>query len=165
METKIIALLGTAISFFLIGCILFPSPPPLSSGIPSDLAITSSYGACHAEWGRTNIHIDAYGNGIYESGRGSMIDDRFAEEEFRKTFTLNENELLALLNQIEESGFYSLQDDYTNLEVRDGGCRFISVIRNNVTKFVSVSNTEAPAAYSQAADAIYAVAEAGTATT
>ncbi|MFH1221824.1 MAG: hypothetical protein V1492_01930 [Candidatus Micrarchaeota archaeon] len=147
-------------ALLISGCIL---PPPMSDAVPKDLEITYSYGACHAEWGRTNIRIDATGNGIYESGRGMLLpNNRMAEEKFYKTFRMNETELLSLLNTIEKSGFYSLQDSYSDTLIMDGSCEYISVTKNNVTKSVSVSNTQPPDAYATAADAINAVAEAKT---
>ena len=41
--------------------------------VPDDLYIYYSSGACHAEWGRTNIWIDAKGDGLYESGSGILV--------------------------------------------------------------------------------------------
>lgn len=151
-------LLFIAFIFILIatGCI---KPVEPSSSIPEDLEVRYSYGACHAEWGRTNVVIDAQGNGVYESGSGSLTEDgRFENEKFRKTFKLNESELLGLLSNIEKSGFYSLEDDYSNPGIMDGGCQSISVTKNNSTKMVSISNAESPEAYSKVAELIGEVA-------
>ncbi|NYZ77021.1 hypothetical protein H0O02_01760 [Candidatus Micrarchaeota archaeon] len=150
--------LGLFAVLLLSGCL----NPPMSDAVPEDLEITYSYGACHAEWGRTDIAIKADGSGVYESGSGMMIGDRFANEEFRKTFRLSETELLNLLNAIEKSGFYSLGDYYTDPNTIDGSCEYVSVTKNNSTKSVSVSNTEPPAAYGQVAGMISAVAESKT---
>jgi hypothetical protein len=156
MGHYITALIGTAL-LLAAGCI---NPPPPSSGVPDDLEIRYGSGACHAEWGRTNIIIDAKGNGIYESGSGPLDENgRFQNEEFRKTFRLDENELLGLLNGIEGSGFYSLNDYYSDMGIIDGSCNSISVTKNNSTKTVSVSNTDSPAAYSKVAELISGTAE------
>lgn len=141
-----------------LGCIT-----PLSSSVPTDLEIRYSTGACQAEWGRTTITIDAEGNGVYQSGSGVMLENEtFENENFRKTFKLNESELLELLNRIEVSGFYSLGEYYSDLETEDGSCKSVFVTKNNVTKSVAVSNMIAPDAYSKAADAIIEVAESKT---
>ena len=150
-----------SIALLLCGCCIAP-PTPLSDKIPADLEIAYSTGACHAEWGRTNIDIDASGAGVYESGSGMYENNRFQNEDFRKTFRLNESELLGLLNDIEGSGFYSLSDQYSDLNVMDGSCEYISVTKGNATKSASVSNTIAPEAYSKAASAISAMAESKT---
>jgi hypothetical protein len=146
-----------ALIFFSIACI---NPPDVSDAVPSDLEIAYSYGACHAEWGRTNIVIDAQGRGVYESGSGSLTDDgRFENEKFRKTFTLSEKELLDLLNGIEKSGFYSLRESYFSPDIMDGGCESIMVSQDNSTKFVSLSNVNSPESYSKVAGMISAIAE------
>ncbi|MFH0884371.1 MAG: hypothetical protein V1861_01530 [Candidatus Micrarchaeota archaeon] len=153
---RIAFVLGFALIVVLFaGCI----QPQMSDKVPKDLEITYSYGACHAEWGRTNIQIDATGNGIYESGSGSYDNGRFQNEEFRKQFRMNETELLGLLNGIEESGFFSLSDSYSDLNIIDGSCEYISVTKNGTTKGVSVSNTAGPGAYEKAAELIGAYAQ------
>ncbi|MFH1520780.1 MAG: hypothetical protein ABID61_03990 [Candidatus Micrarchaeota archaeon] len=154
---KLIALI--MVSLLFLGCIT----PPKSGLVPSDLEIKYSYGACHAEWGRTTITIDADGNGIYQSGSGMMLDNgRFENEGFRKTFTLNESEILELLDKIESSGFYSLDEHYSDPMVMDGSCKSIFITKNNFTKSVSVVNTNAPEAYSTVADAIIGIVESKT---
>ena len=135
----------------IAGCII---PQQTSSKLPKDLEIRYSHGACKAEWGRTITIITADGNGIYESGKGSFDNERFEKEEFRKTFKLNESQLLTLLNSIEKSGFYSLDDYYSNTEIFEGACSSIFVTKNNITKSVAVSNTNPPEAYSKVADLI-----------
>lgn len=145
------------ILFLILGCII---PPQSISAVPSDTNIQYSYGACTAEWGRTNIQIDSSGVGIYERGSGQLTaGNRFSKEEFRKRFTLTNQELLALINGIQKSGFYSLQDDYSNLEIRDGSCSSIFVTMNDNTKSVSVSNMGPPQSYSTVADLILRLAQ------
>ncbi|VVC04113.1 Uncharacterised protein [Candidatus Bilamarchaeum dharawalense] len=144
---KFYTILGILVLLVCFGCI-----QPKSTTIPSDLEITHSFGACHADWGTTTITIDAQGDGVYESTRDGQV-------EFRKTFKLNEEELLGLLNKIEESGFYSLNDFYNDPGVMDGSCESVFVTKNSSTKSVAVSNTPAPKAYTTAADAIVAIAE------
>ncbi|MFA5077448.1 MAG: hypothetical protein WC488_03400 [Candidatus Micrarchaeia archaeon] len=135
----------------MLGCI----QPQISSAVPADLEITYGYGACHAEWGRTTLTIDAKGHGT-SGNEGGQGMDALVNLISKKSFTLSEKELLALLNGIESSGFYSLGDSYSDLLVQDGSCSFISVTKNNSTKTVSVSNTAAPEAFSKAADLISA---------
>jgi len=77
---------------FTTGCFTKPSPPPMSERVPKDLAIADSKGECHPERGRTDIEINARGEGLYQSRSGIM----FKHVEFRKTFILNETELLDL---------------------------------------------------------------------
>jgi hypothetical protein len=111
--------------------------------------------------GRTEIRIDANGRGIYQSGsRGLRFDggQRFQDELFRYNFALNETEILALLQNLNNSGFYTLNDSYVNPHVRDGGSEFISVTLNNSTKSVGVMNTRPPDAYLQAARLIEGIA-------
>jgi hypothetical protein len=71
------------------------------------------------------------------------------------TSRVSQSELLQTLNEIEKSGFYSLNEHYSNLEVHEGSCKFISVTANNRTKTVAVSNMPSPESFSIAADAIY----------
>lgn len=134
------------------GCI---NPQPPSSMVPDDMEIYYTYGACHAEWGRTNIRILSDGTGLYESGRGPITEGgKFAENDNRRNFKLGESEALKLLNDIEKSGFYSLKDGYSDFSIQDGACSYISVTSNNKTKSVSISNTNAPEAFSKAAGLI-----------
>ena len=131
------------IILFLIvfGCI----NPPRSTSVPADFEVTYSYGACHAEWGVTTITIDANGNGNYESTIGTPNEAEF---------TVSEEDLMGLLNKIDESGFYSLNDYYSDPLTVDGSCQSIFITKNNITKSVAISNTPAPEAYSTVADAI-----------
>ncbi|MDD4653413.1 MAG: hypothetical protein PHQ34_14425, partial [Methanothrix sp.] len=137
------------------------SPQSISESMP--VVIHYSHGACHAEWGRTDVWMDGDGSGLYESGSGELVffedEERFEREEFRKTFILNETELKDLLHELKESGFYSLNDSYYNPEVRDGSCEDISITVNGSTKTVGVSNTDAPRAYEIAAELIEGMAE------
>jgi hypothetical protein len=83
------------------GTIMESSPQPQLINESMPLIIHYSYGACHAEWGRTDIWIENEGVGLYESGSGRLIifedGQRFENDEFRKTFALNETELKDLL--------------------------------------------------------------------
>jgi HEAT repeat protein len=143
------------------GVIIEPSPRAISQNIALEIYYT--HGACHAEWGRTNIWIDGNGKGLYESGSGSLIifenEERFEHEMFRKMFVLNETELLGLVDELERSEFYSLNDRYYDPEVIDGYCATISVTRDNVAKSVSVANAATPEAYNDAAMLIEGIAE------
>jgi hypothetical protein len=146
----------------LADCLKGHSPSPMSDRVPKDLFIFYGFGACHAEWGRTEVSIDANGQGLYEEGSGGLkFEDgqKFENEIFRKTFVLNETELLGLLDDIEKGGFYNLNDSYHNPEVQDGGCEFIAITRSNTTKSVGVSNMAAPLAYEKAAKIIIDKAE------
>ncbi len=156
---RLILFVVAIIPLILAGCCISPPIPPMSSAIPSDLEISYGYGACHAEWGRTDIRIDAKGQGVYAKGSGSLLENgRFEREEFRKTFSLNESELLDLLNRIETNGFYALNDYYSDPNIADGSCSAIFITKNNITKSVAVSNVRAPAVYSKVADLIYNLA-------
>jgi len=64
-------------------------------------------------------------------------EQRFEHEEFRKTFVLNETELLTLLVDLEKSGFYSLNDSYVNNEIMDGYSEFISITKEQCNKIGS----------------------------
>ncbi|MDD2755198.1 MAG: HEAT repeat domain-containing protein, partial [Methanothrix sp.] len=143
------------------GVCIEPTPTPMNESMP--LIIYYSHGACHAEWGRTDIRIESEGVCLYESGSGNLIlfedGQRYENEDFRKTFALNETELKDLLYELEKSGFYSLNDSYYNPEVRDGSCEGISITENNSTKSVSVSNIAAPQAYERAVDLIEGMAK------
>lgn len=156
--------IGLVFMILISGCVFPPKPPITDSAIPNEFEIRYGYGACQAEWGRTNVFITANGNdgtgsGIYEKGSGRILEnERFEREEFRKAFTLTESEMLGLINGIEQSGFYSLKDYYSDPDIIDGGCGSIFVTKNNITKSVAVSNVRAPAAYSKVADLIYNLA-------
>lgn len=138
------------------GCII----PKSSEETPADLEIRYSYGACKAEWGRTNIFLYSNGSGIYESGSGPLDGlGKFEKQEFNKKINLNESELRELLEKIDQSGFYSLAENYADLGIHDGSCSFISVTKNNITKMVSIANMKPPNAYSKVADLIYSTME------
>ena len=141
----------------LWGCVFTPS-----TRLPEDFEVYYSTGGCHAEWGRTNILIDAQGNGIYEKGSGALENGRFQNEEFRLAFRMGQEERLALLNEIEESGFFSLSGEYFNPDIVDGSCSSISVTRNGETKTVSVSNMQPPGAFTASAEAISSAAQSKT---
>lgn len=132
------------------GCWTEQTSLPMIDRVPKDLFIFDDFGGCRAELGRTEVSIDANGQGLYEEGRGGLKlleGQKFENEIFRKTFVLNETELLGLLDEIEESGFYDLDDSYHNPGVYDGYCESIAITRNNTTKSVRVSNMAAPVAY------------------
>jgi len=134
---------------------------PIGDKIPNDLSIFYGFGACHAEWGRTEISIDANGLGLYEEGSGELLleeGQKFENETFRKEFVLNETELLDLLQEINKSGFYLLNDSYYNPEVQDGSCEGIAITKDNATKSVDVSNMGEPQAYQRTAKLIHDMA-------
>ena len=83
---------------------------------------------------------------------------KFENETFRKEFVLNETELLDLLQEINKSGFYLLNDSYYNPEVHDGSCEGIVITKNNATKSVDVSNMDGPQAYQRTAKLIHDMA-------
>ncbi len=156
MKLAPMALLALVLVF---GCCGFPPNPPYSS-VPKDFEATYSHGACHADWGRTNIRVNAAGEGVYESGSGtSLTGEEFGTLEFRKSFRLTEQETLALLNSIEQSGFFFLNSHYDDPAVMDGSCHYISITRDNQTKTVSVSNTGAPEAYNRVAGMLQGIAD------
>jgi hypothetical protein len=110
--------------------------PANGDQVPDDLFIFYGFRACHAEWGRMEISIDANGQGLYEEGSGALMQDekqKFENEILRKTFVLNKTELLNLLEEINKSGFYELNDSYYNPEVHDGSCEGFAITRNNIT--------------------------------
>ncbi len=67
---------------------------------------------------------------------------KFENEIFRKEFILKETELLDLLQEINISGFYELNDSYYNPEVQDGSCEGIAITKNNAIKSVDVLNMD-----------------------
>ena len=129
---------ASLIVILLSGCIFQQT---VSKSVPNDLDIVYRFGACKAEWGQSQSEIFANGTMV----RGNS------------TTQLTESETLHLLNEIEQSGFYSLNEYYTNTEVQEGSCKFISVTANNKTKTVSVSNVNEPAEFSKVVDAIASV--------
>jgi signal peptidase len=146
----------------LTDCSKGQSSSPMSDRVPEDLFVFHGFGACQGEEGRTEVSIDANGQGLYEKGSGGLkLEDeqKFENEIFRKTFILNETELLDLLDDIEKGGFYDLNDSYDNPEVDDGDCEGIAITKNNITKSVGVSNMEEPKAYEMAAKIIIDMAE------
>ncbi len=151
MEQLIIVLLILVLFvFFIVGCIM---PPKSFVSVPSDVELKYTDGACNPAWGRTSILITANGNGIYENK-----DDRLPKDNFKKKFTLTHQELLELVNEIQKSGFYSLQNTYIDRSFQDGRCSFISITANNVTKEVSIVNAGHPDAYSRVAGLLSSIA-------
>lgn len=124
------------LTILMSGCIFQQT---ISTTVPNDLDIIYRNGSCKAEWGQTQMEIFANGTTV----KGNV------------TSRVSQSELLQTLNEIEKSGFYSLNEHYSNLEVHEGSCKFISVTANNRTKMVAVSNMPSPESFSIAADAIY----------
>jgi hypothetical protein len=154
-------LLIALMTMSLVDCSHSQSSSPISDKIPKDLFILYGLGACHAEWGRTEISIDANGLGSYEEGSGELLleeGEKFENEIFRKEFVLNETELLDLLQEINISGFYELNDSYYNPEVQDGSCEGIAITKKNSTKSIYVSNIGGPQAYQRTAKLILDIA-------
>src|SRR5512137_2978939 len=90
-------LLYVLMTMSLVDCSQSQSSSPVGDKIPKDLFIFYGSGACHAEWGRTEISIDANGQGLCEEGSSELLleeGQKIEYEIFRKEFVLNETELL-----------------------------------------------------------------------
>ncbi len=89
----------------------------------------------HLDWGAYYLSIDTQGNAEFVKTRGN-------DEETLK-FTATKEELLEVYNTANNSGFFSLNNDYTDPSIMDGGWNKISITANGTTKSVRMNNYSA----------------------
>ena len=111
-------------------------PAKALDGIPKDLSIVYGTGATHAEWGRTTYRISADGKVSYEKTRGSRSTGSRQQEDYR----LTREELQSIIAVIQDNGFFSLDNHYSNPKVHDGWSSYISVSMGNTSHTVAVMN-------------------------
>jgi len=100
--------------------------------VPSDFSLEYQFGACHAEWGRTNLKVDNNGNVNVESTQG------FFREE--KQYSLSKDELTSIYQAFLKNNFFSLESEYRNTGIIDGGCSSLELKADDKTHKVSMVN-------------------------
>ncbi len=120
----------------IIFCILFsgcigPSEPP--EELPEDFEIEYGSGAMHLEWGQYNLKIDNMGNAVFEKTQGTDLSRKYE-------FTANEAELKIIYGAVMINNFFSLDDQYEDPAIMDGGWTEISIKANGERKTVKLLN-------------------------
>ncbi|MFH0885237.1 MAG: hypothetical protein V1861_06010 [Candidatus Micrarchaeota archaeon] len=106
--------------------------------VPQDLKIVAMKNTCFMMpngWGE-RVTIDSSGNGIYENLVFDKYPDIFGHRTWhieRKDFRLSEEELTALLNSINESGFFYLEGEDSGRCIWDS-CNTIEITKDDSTK-------------------------------
>ncbi len=116
-------------------CAPRPTPTVTPKTIPSDLVIDYSWGACHADWGSYHLVINSKGEASFEKSQN--LDEFFSQQ---SQFSLTEEELLRIYQEITSNNFFALDDEYRNPEVIDGECHLLIITAEGKEHAVSVSN-------------------------
>ena len=140
--------------FLFMGALLIAGCTQLAVH-PDNLIIVYNYGTCMML--QPPILIDADGNGYYEypvfkEGWGGLSHWE------ARGFKLSQKELNDLMEEIEESGFYDLNDRYVLEGMSDGICGSITITKDGVTKKVYNSNMK-PEAFMRASELIEGIAK------
>lgn len=105
--------------------------------VPPDLRVEVEENACplggmHIPDWTEKVSIDASGNGVYEhlACEPRLI---YCGDIERKTFRLSEEELSSLYGSMEDSGFFEMRGDDTNICGFDE-CSKMRITRNGLTK-------------------------------
>jgi hypothetical protein len=129
MCTKIF--FGIIIFILFFGCFEPPIEPPTE--VPNDFEITYKSGAMHIEWGWNQASIDSAGNATCTTGMGMNLEKTFE-------FTVTKEEMLPIYQAVVVNQFFSLNDEYEDPSIMDGGWSHITVKANGDTKTVSIIN-------------------------
>ncbi|MFH1257287.1 MAG: hypothetical protein V1494_08435 [Candidatus Diapherotrites archaeon] len=129
---------GIALFAFLVcALVLFsgcPEPPKPLDALPPDFKIAYGTGAMHLEWGRYEFAVDAEGKAYFTKEQGMFLGKT-------NEFTVSKEELLAIYNSAIENGFFSLNAEYSDPSIMDGGWSRIDITANGGEKKVTLSNT------------------------
>ncbi|MBU1930800.1 hypothetical protein KJ972_04790 [Candidatus Micrarchaeota archaeon] len=117
-------------AFLLVGCTQPPNPP---GELPSDFEVSYGNGAMHLEWGQYNLEIDASGNAVFEKTRGISLSKKYE-------FTASKSERKKIFDAVVTNNFFSLNEQYQDPSIMDGGWSRIRITANGETKTVTMSN-------------------------
>lgn len=111
------------------------APKPTPKGIPNDLEIDYSWGCCHADWGSYHLKINSKGEANFEKSQNL---DEFIEQQSQ--FSLTDDELVSIYQEITNNNFFDLDEQYRNPEIIDGECHLLIIKADGKEHAVSVSN-------------------------
>jgi len=101
------------------------------------LSITYSNSAMHIEWGWQEFSVDSEGNAKFTKGMMMTLEKTY-------NFRVSRAQLVRLYKTINQAGFFSMNNDYTDPTIMDGGTSAITVTANGTGKTVSVTNYYLP---------------------
>jgi len=133
MKSKVLITGLIVLCFLFSGCFELIEPP--ASEMPKDFEFSYGTGAMHAEWGQFNLKVDGSGHAMFEKSFGLAIKKSY-------DFSLSELERIHVYNAVTRNGFFSLNKNYADQSIIDGGWSQITVTAENETKTVRVVNTE-----------------------
>lgn len=107
-------------------------PKTGTSSVPSDFSLEYDLGACHAEWGRSNLKVDNNGNVTVKLSQGFFQED--------KQYSLSRDELANIYKAFLENDFFKLEPEYRNTKIIDGGCSSLKLEADGKSHKVSMIN-------------------------
>ena len=112
----------------------------LPTSIPGDLEIHYSWGACHGEWGRYELTINASAEADFVKSLGNpMVKEGYFKEQ--SEFNLSDEELFYIYQEIIiKNNFFGLDEEYRDPEILDGSCSSLSVKAEGKEHKVFVQN-------------------------
>ncbi len=116
---------------FLLGCIMPVQPEPTE--LPDDFEITSGSGAMHLAWGSSEFHAKANREATYTALMGMAM-------KITKNFNVTKEELFEIYKIAIKNNFFSLNDQYEDPFIMDGGWEKISITADGSTKTVLLLN-------------------------
>ncbi|MFH1663626.1 MAG: hypothetical protein ABH986_02325 [archaeon] len=126
---KIAFVLVLLVLFF--GCLFQPPEPP--KNLPEDFEVEYSSGATHLEWGHYELKIDSKGNAVFEKTIETSLTKKYE-------FTVSESERKKIFDAVVLNSFFSLNENYEDPFVMDGGFTKISIKANGERKTVTLVN-------------------------
>ncbi len=127
---KEIALISIALLVLFAGCV---QQPELPAELPEDFEVEYGSGAMHLDWGYYTLKIDSGGSAVFEKLRGVDSSKRYS-------FSVSEPERKKIYDSAMVNGFFSLNDNYEDLFVMDGGWSKITIRANGKSKTVNLQN-------------------------
>ncbi|MBU0636260.1 hypothetical protein KKE06_04505 [Candidatus Micrarchaeota archaeon] len=117
-------------AFLLAGCSQPPEPP---GELPADFEVEYESGAMHVEWGQYSLKIDSSGNAVFEKTMGMALSKKYE-------FNASESERKKIFDAAVTNGFFSLNEQYQDPSIMDGGWSSIQIKSDSETKTVTVTN-------------------------
>ncbi len=124
-----------ALALFLI---LRPKNKKLSFTFdPTNSAIHYETGASHAEWGKTTFDVSKDGQATYNTYKGLKLEETH-------TFEVSATEMTKILDVAAKNDFFSLQNNYIDPMIMDGGYSTLTINTGDQSKTVRLTNYDLP---------------------
>ena len=128
---KIVAILFVIFTIIFISC--SKDKEPVFVFDPADSGIYYESGAEHEEWGKSTFEI-------LKGGKSTYNKYEHLELKETHTFETSEAELAKILNIAGQNGFLSLNDEYEDPAIMDGGYDTITIHYGDNSKTVTLKN-------------------------